>query len=65
MMDKPLLSISKDDLLEMINYMEDESDEIDDLTDFEVSVFVQLAQDSISDAVREFSQALREERSKS
>lgn len=64
-MDKPLLSISKDDLLEMINYMEDESDEIDDLTDFEVSVFVQLAQDSISDAVREFSQALREERSKS
>ena len=65
MMDKPLLSISKDDLLEMINYMEDESDEIDDLTDFEVSVFVQLAQDSISDAVREFSQALRMERSKS
>ena len=64
-MDKPLLSISKDDLLEMINYMEDESDEIDDLTDFEVSVFVQLAQDSISDAVREFSQALRMERSKS
>ena len=65
MMDKPILSISKDDLLEMINYMEDESDEIDDLTDFEVSVFVQLAQDSISDAVREFSQALRMERSKS
>ena len=64
-MDKPLLSISKDDLLEMVNYMEDESDEIDDLTDFEVSVFVQLAQDSISDAVREFSQALRMERSKS
>lgn len=65
MMDKPLLSISKDDLLEMINYMEDESDEIDDLTDYEVTVFVELAQDSISDAVREFSQALREERSKS
>jgi hypothetical protein len=65
MMDKPILSISKDDLLEMVNYMEDESDEIDDLTDFEVSVFVQLAQDSISDAVREFSQALRMERSKS
>jgi hypothetical protein len=64
-MDKPILSISKDDLLEMVNYMEDESDEIDDLTDFEVSVFLQLAQDSISDAVREFSQALREERSKS
>ena len=64
-MDKPILSISKDDLLEMVNYMEDESDEIDDLTDFEVSVFVQLAQDSISDAVREFSQALRMERSKS
>lgn len=64
-MDKPLLSISKDDLLEMINYMEDESDEIDDLTDYEVTVFVELAQDSISDAVREFSQALREERSKS
>jgi hypothetical protein len=65
MMDKPLLSISKDDLLEMINYMEDESDEIDDLTDYEVTVFVELAQDSISDVVREFSQALREERSKS
>jgi len=64
-MDKPILSISKDDLLEMVNYMEDESDEIDDLTDFEVSVFLQLAQDSISDVVREFSQALREERSKS
>lgn len=64
-MDKPLLSISKDDLLEMINYMEDESDEIDDLTDYEVTVFVELAQDSISDVVREFSQALREERSKS
>ena len=63
-MDKPLLSISKDDLLEMINYMEDESDEIDDLTDYEVTVFVELAQDSISDVVREFSQALREERSK-
>jgi len=65
MMDKPLLSISKDDLLEMINYMEDESDEIDDLTDYEVTVFVELAQDSISDVVREFSQALRGERSKS
>ena len=64
-MDKPLLSISKDDLLEMVNYMEDESDEIDDLTDYEVTVFVELAQDSISDVVREFSQALREERSKS
>ena len=64
-MDKPILSISKDDLLEMVNYMEDESDEIDDLTDYEVTVFVELAQDSISDAVREFSQALREERSKS
>ena len=64
-MDKAILSISKDDLLEMINYMEDESDEIDDLTDYEVTVFVELAQDSISDVVREFSQALREERSKS
>ena len=64
-MDKPILSISKDDLLEMVNYMEDESDEIDDLTDYEVTVFVELAQDSISDVVREFSQALREERSKS
>lgn len=55
-----IFALTKEALLDMINYMEDE--EIDDLTDSETLELIGLIQDAVSDVISRYADDLREAR---